>query len=61
MLWEFPLQSTDSYRMNFNEFATAFLNKLNLDETLSVELIIFSGSFNSFNLLSKKLFSTQKI
>lgn len=41
MLWEFPLQSTDSYRMNFNEFATAFLNKLNLDETLSVELIIF--------------------
>jgi len=41
MLWEFPLQSTDSYRMNFSEFTTAFLNKLNLDQTLSLELIIF--------------------
>jgi len=41
MLWEFPLQSTDSYRMNINEFRTAFLNKLNLEETLSIELIIF--------------------
>ena len=41
MLWEFPLQSTDSYRMNFNEFKIAFLNKLNLDETISFELILF--------------------
>jgi len=41
MLWEFPLQSTDSYRMNLNEFANAFLNKLNLDQTVSIELIIF--------------------
>ncbi len=41
MLWEFPLQSTDSYRMSFNEFRTAFLNKLNLDQTFSLELIIF--------------------
>lgn len=43
MLWEFPLQSTDSYRMNLNEFTMAFLNKLNLDETFSIELIIFLG------------------
>lgn len=41
MLWEFPLQSTDSYRMNLNEFKIAFLNKLNLEETVSFELILF--------------------
>ena len=27
--------------MNFNEFKIAFLNKLNLDETISFELILF--------------------
>ena len=40
MLLEYPFQTTQSYRMNFEEFSLQVLQKLNLDQIISIELII---------------------
>jgi len=40
MLFQLPFQTTQTYRMNFNEFIDQILSILNLDQYISIELII---------------------
>lgn len=52
MLVEFPLQ-VSTYRMSFNEVKVEIFNKLNLDQSFSIELVILIALITTFLYLAR--------